>query len=52
MDRAAVARIAAEHRAGRRDHSAMIWRLLVLDGWIDGLEAGAIAQPSKLAAAV
>jgi asparagine synthase (glutamine-hydrolysing) len=52
VDRAAVARVAAEHRSGRRDHSPTLWRLLVLDGWMDGLQAGAIAQPSKLAAAV
>jgi asparagine synthase (glutamine-hydrolysing) len=52
VDRAAVARVAAEHQSGRRDHSTTLWRLLVLDGWIDGLQAGAIAQPSKLAAAV
>jgi asparagine synthase (glutamine-hydrolysing) len=48
VDPAAVARVTAEHRAGRRDHSPTIWRLLVLDTWLGGLEAGAIARPSAL----
>ncbi len=30
----AVARLVREHRSGRRDHSAMIWRLLVLELWL------------------
>jgi asparagine synthase (glutamine-hydrolysing) len=47
-DRRAVARVAAEHGTGRRDHSATIWRLLVLDVWLAGLRAGAIAQSSSL----
>jgi asparagine synthase (glutamine-hydrolysing) len=42
----AVERIAREHRVGRRDHSSMLWRLLVLDGWIKHLEAGTIGRPS------
>ncbi len=33
-DRAATRRILAEHRAGRRDHSTQIWRLIVLDLWL------------------
>jgi asparagine synthase (glutamine-hydrolysing) len=47
-DRRAVGRIAAEHGSGRRDHSATLWRLLVLDVWLAGLRLGAIAQPSSL----
>ncbi|MBI2797605.1 MAG: asparagine synthase (glutamine-hydrolyzing) [Gemmatimonadetes bacterium] len=34
VDAAAVARVTREHGAGRRDHSAVIWRLMVLDRWL------------------
>ena len=37
---AALRRLAAEHRAHRRDHSHSLWRLLVLDLWLAHLEAG------------
>jgi asparagine synthase (glutamine-hydrolysing) len=30
----AVRRLAAEHRTGRRDHSPMLWKLIVLDIWL------------------
>jgi len=33
-DGASVLRILEEHRVGRRDHSYMIWRLLVLNMWL------------------
>lgn len=33
-DRTAVRRILAEHLRGRRDHSAQLWRLLVLHIWL------------------
>lgn len=33
-DREATARILEEHRRGRRDHGAQIWRLLVLHIWL------------------
>ena len=49
VDAAAVARVSAEHQTGRRDQSATLWRLLVLDMWLTGLTAGAIARPSELA---
>lgn len=37
---AAVQRIVREHLAGRRDHSPMLWKLLVLEEWLT-----AAAQP-------
>jgi len=49
VDAAAVARVSAEHQAGRRDQSGTLWRLLVLDMWLTGLAEGAIARPSELA---
>jgi asparagine synthase (glutamine-hydrolysing) len=31
FDEAALARLAAEHRAGRRDHGRLLWQLLMLE---------------------
>ena len=42
----AVRRLAAEHRIGRRDHSWMLWRAMVLDIWLDCLEKGVLSRPS------
>jgi asparagine synthase (glutamine-hydrolysing) len=39
-----VARRVREHRAGRRDHSQMLWRVLVLDLWLEALARGELAQ--------
>ena len=50
VDAAAVGRVCTEHQLGRRDHSPTLWRLIVLDMWLTGLSAGAIARPSTLAA--
>jgi asparagine synthase (glutamine-hydrolysing) len=36
VDPRAVRQLVGEHRTGRRDHSAMIWRLLVLHLWRGG----------------
>jgi asparagine synthase (glutamine-hydrolysing) len=40
VDRAAVRRLVSEHRRGRRDHSSMLWRLIVLQLWSDGARDG------------
>ena len=42
-DRAAVQRMVREHRAERRDHAGILWRVLVLDGWLRALAAGQLA---------
>ena len=44
VDRDSVARLVREHRAGRRDHSQMLWRVLVLDLWLEALARGELAQ--------
>jgi asparagine synthase (glutamine-hydrolysing) len=45
-DPAAVRRVATEHRLRRRDHSHMLWRLLVLDLWLRCLARGDLARAS------
>lgn len=45
VDHGSVARLIREHRAGRRDHSHMLWRLLVLDLWLEALARGELAGP-------
>jgi len=47
VDPNAVRRLATEHLAGRRDHSGLIWRLIVLDLWFGFLDSGELAQPSQ-----
>jgi asparagine synthase (glutamine-hydrolysing) len=42
-DRDAVQRMIREHRAQRRDHAGILWRVLVLDGWLRALGAGDLA---------
>jgi asparagine synthase (glutamine-hydrolysing) len=52
VDGNAVARLIDEHCTGRRDHSHLLWRLLVLEVWLGALAEGRIAQASPLAHAV
>ena len=44
----AVARLVAEHQARRRDHSWLMWRLLVLDLWITALKKGVLGRPTPM----
>jgi asparagine synthase (glutamine-hydrolysing) len=52
VDRDAIARLVTEHRAGRRDHSHMLWRLIALEIWLGALAEGRLAHASPLAPAV
>jgi asparagine synthase (glutamine-hydrolysing) len=52
VDAAAVERIATEHHLRRRDHSLLLWRLLVLDLWLDFLENGELIRPTAGGAAI
>jgi len=45
LDRAAVRRLVREHLVRRRDHSAALWRVLVLHLWLAQLDAGHLARP-------
>jgi asparagine synthase (glutamine-hydrolysing) len=45
-DLTAVRRMAKEHQASRRDHSLLIWRLLVLDIWLRSFGRSESAQSS------
>jgi asparagine synthase (glutamine-hydrolysing) len=40
VDTRATGRLVDEHLAERRDHSVMLWRLIVLQHWLEGLAAG------------
>jgi asparagine synthase (glutamine-hydrolysing) len=52
VDRGAVRSLVWEHRLGRRDHSAMVWRLMALDLWLGFLDAGDLARPSDVGSAL
>ncbi|HKU15946.1 MAG TPA: XrtA/PEP-CTERM system amidotransferase [Steroidobacteraceae bacterium] len=41
FDPAALSRIVADHQSGRRDHSAILWSLLMFDGFLRNNERGA-----------
>ncbi|MEW5917565.1 MAG: asparagine synthase C-terminal domain-containing protein, partial [Gemmatimonadota bacterium] len=45
FDPARVKAIVLEHRARRRDHSGVVWRLMLLDLWFKALARGTIARP-------
>jgi len=47
-DENAVRRIIGEHLAGRRDHGGLIWRLVVLNGWLQALRDGKLAGPQRV----
>ena len=48
VDAAAMRRIASEHLTARREHPGLIWRLVVLNGWLKALAAGALAGPQRV----
>lgn len=48
VDAAAVRGLVIEHRVGRRDHSAALWRLMALDLWLGFLDAGDLGRPSDV----
>jgi asparagine synthase (glutamine-hydrolysing) len=48
VDINAVRRLVFEHSVGRRDHSSMLWRLIVLECWLAGLRQGYLGVPPKL----
>ena len=50
VDTAAVRRLVVEHIIGRRDHSIMLWRLIVLDCWLAALKLGGLGRPPTLPA--
>jgi asparagine synthase (glutamine-hydrolysing) len=48
VDTGAVRRLVSEHVIGRRDHSGMLWRLMVLDCWLSALKQGRLGRPPTL----
>jgi asparagine synthase (glutamine-hydrolysing) len=47
VDHESVVRLVREHTSGRRDHSTELWRLLVLDLWLNALRRGELARPTN-----
>jgi asparagine synthase (glutamine-hydrolysing) len=47
LDYDSVQRLVREHTLGRRDHSALLWRVLVLDLWLVALGRGELARPAS-----
>jgi asparagine synthase (glutamine-hydrolysing) len=45
LDGRAVERLVAEHSIGRRDHSVLLWRLIVLDYWLAAFADGRLGRP-------
>jgi asparagine synthase (glutamine-hydrolysing) len=50
VDHGSVVRLVKEHRLTRRDHSQMLWRVLVLDLWLEALARGELARASDWSA--
>lgn len=46
VDERAVTRLADEHLRGRRDHSHQLWRILVLDLWLERARSAGFAEAS------
>ena len=45
LDGRAVERLIAEHSIGRRDHSVLLWRLIVLNYWLAAFADGRLGRP-------
>ena len=45
LDVRAVERLVTEHSIGRRDHSVLLWRLIVLDYWLAAFADGRLGRP-------
>ena len=50
VDGRAVERLVREHVRGRRDHSAVLWKLMVLRSWLESIgESGGRLRPAAVA---
>jgi len=45
LDARAVERLVTEHSIGRRDHSLLLWRLIVLNYWLAAFADGRLGRP-------
>jgi len=48
VDRKAVERLVGEHSVGRRDHSTLLWRLIVLENWLAAASDGRLGRPPQI----
>lgn len=44
VDPVALERVIGEHQSGRRDHSPLLWNVIVLDLWLGHLASGRLAR--------
>ncbi|MGH8318306.1 MAG: asparagine synthase (glutamine-hydrolyzing) [Steroidobacteraceae bacterium] len=47
VNRGALERLVNEHSVGRRNHSAILWRLIVLDHWLASYSDGRLGRPPQ-----
>lgn len=52
VDPGSLNRVVGEHLRGRRDHSHLLWRVLVLHIWLQALSDDRMTQPSRFSATV
>lgn len=52
VDPGAVGRVVREHTAGRRDHSALLWKLLVLQTWLESAAFPRARSSARLTASI
>lgn len=52
VDAGAVGRVVREHATGRRDHSALLWKLLVLQRWLETAACPPTRSRARLAASI
>ncbi len=48
VSRSALSRLVKEHSVGRRDHSAVLWRLIVLEHWLASYSDGRLGCPPRV----
>jgi asparagine synthase (glutamine-hydrolysing) len=48
VESSAVRRVLTEHLIGRRDHGAVIWRLMVLESWLEHMKSQGLARRPQL----
>lgn len=48
VDPVPLRRVVDEHRTGKRGHAGLLWRILALELWLDGLSRGLLKRPPSI----